>query len=56
VLARDDFAGVVEQLEQDAQRLLRQSRRALAARDVPRHAIDRPAVELQVRLRRHAPR
>ena len=47
LFARDDLARVIEELDQDAQRLLWQAGAAPVARDLSRDAIHRPAVELQ---------
>ena len=49
LIARDHRAGVIEELDEDAQRLLRQARRMLAPRDFSRDAVDFPAVEFHWR-------
>jgi hypothetical protein len=46
LVARDDRAGVIEELHEDSQRLLGQASGVLAARDFSRHAVHFPAVEL----------
>ena len=45
LIARDHRAGVIEELDEDAQRLLRQACGMVAPRDFSRDAVDRPAVE-----------
>ena len=45
LIARDDRAGVIEELDEDAQRLLGQACGTVAPRDFSRDAVDRPAVE-----------
>jgi hypothetical protein len=47
LFARHHRTGAIKQLEQDAQRLLRQARSAAVSRDFSRNAVHRPAVELQ---------
>jgi hypothetical protein len=41
---------VIEELDEDAQRLLGQARGTAGARDVSRNAVDRPAVEFHTRI------